>query len=117
MSLNAVKMAPGRMDQRITLERNTPVENGLGGRTDAWAPLAAQPNVWAAVLPLRGREMVEGGQVVATSAYLFTIRSRQDLTEADRIVWNSAPYNIRRIERRGARALYMVIEADRGVAD
>lgn len=107
----------GRMDQRISFERSFGTANGLGGFTPTWGEAPAPSSVWAHVQPRGGREGVVADGVKAAQSYLFTIRNRTDITEADRIVWDGYPYNIRRIERQGARAMYLTIEAERGVAD
>ena len=107
----------GQMDQRITLQRATETDNVLGGSDVTWGDLASNPTVWAHVRPLGGREAMIADGVSAEQKHLFTLRNRSDITEADRIVWLGAPFNIRRIEREGTRAKYLSIEAERGVAD
>jgi len=47
---------------------------------------------------------------------VFVIRNRSDLLESMRIVWDDIPYNIRSINQSKKRAMYLEIEAERGVA-
>lgn len=104
-----------RMDRQITLQSMTRTNDSMGGGAEAWANYASFPTVWAQVMPGRGREELNGDRVEAVALYTFVIRNRTDISETDRIVWDSVAYNIRRIERRGPRPLYLYIHAERGV--
>jgi len=106
----------GAMDQRITFQRSAATPDGGGGETYAWANLEKTPTVWAHVKAKGGRESSVEGRVNASFVVVFTIYNRKDLTDLDRIVWNGADYNIRGIRTEGPRALRLVIEAERGVA-
>lgn len=110
-------MRPGQLDQRITLERVIEVPDGLGGVTRSWAALASNPDVWAAVRAVGGDEGVTRGQVAARQQFEVTIRARDDLTEADRVLWRGDELNIRHIERWGGRAMYMTLKVERGIAN
>lgn len=109
-------MRAGNLDQRITFQRNTPASDGAGGSTQSWANFATVPTVWANVKAKAGREGLDEGRTNATFVVQFTIRNRSDVTELDRIIWGGVAYNIRGIRREGSRELYLVIEAERGVA-
>jgi len=109
-------MSSGALDQLVTLQAFTKTPDGGGGTVETWADFAADPTVWADVFPLSGREGVEDGAHNATGMWAFKIRNRQDVNETHRIMWEGAPYNIRRVARRGSRELYLTIEAERGVA-
>lgn len=106
----------GPLDQLVTLQGRADTADGGGGFTTVWSDFATDPNVWADVMPLYGKESVENGAFNATGAWLFRIRNRTDVTERDRFLWEGEAYNISRIMRRGARELYLTIEAVRGVA-
>lgn len=88
----------------------------MGGRTKTWANFASVPTVWAKVKPVTGRENDEEGRMNAVNSAWFTIRNRSDVDETARIVWDSENWNIRRVDRRGTRAMYLYILAERGVA-
>lgn len=103
----------GRLDQRITIERETLTDDGIGGKVSAWSTLAA---VWAGVKPMSGREAIDRGGVVAVSKVRFTIRNSIDVVETDRIVWGGKLYNIREILLSGHRPLYLEVVAERGVS-
>jgi len=106
----------GAMDQPITFQRKAATSDGGGGETYTWADFDDDATVWANVKAKAGRESVDEGRVNATFTVLFTIYHRSDVLVTDRIVWNSTDYNIRGIRDEGGRALRLVIECERGVA-
>lgn len=106
-------MTIGTLDNRITIQSETRTADDYGGAALAWTDVAT---VWANVRPLTGREHGNMGAVEAPAVYRFTIRRRGGLTEGMRISWNSQAFNVRVIADPGARALYMTIDAERGVA-
>lgn len=108
-----MKWRPGQLDQRVTIQRIERTSDGAGGETTAWADLA---DVWANVRPATGRETQIEGRIAATSSAIFTIRRRADLLDTDRIVWGDVAYNIRSIMIGSQREAYLMIEAERGVA-
>lgn len=110
-------MNPGAMDQRITLQRRTETADGFGGVTRTWGNLLANAAVWAAVKARAGRESMDEGRMNATHVVTFTIYNRTDVDETCRIVWQNETYNIRNVRREGDRALRLMIEAERGVAE
>lgn len=104
-------MDPGKLDQRIRLERKVRRPDGGGGQRTTWEEIAT---VWAAAKPRGGREGMTEGRVNAAYPIAFTIRNRADLDETNRIFWLGAPYNITGILRAGPRAAYLTIDATRG---
>ena len=106
----------GRMDQRISLQRQIEAPDGGGGVVRTWGNVATNACPWANVKAKAGREGLDEGRTNATYVVVFTIYNREDLSEKDRIVWNGETYNIRGILRMGDRKLYLQIEAERGVA-
>lgn len=109
-------MQPGRMDQKITLQRRVETADGAGGVKVSWQDFAENPCLWAEVIAKAGRESMMDGRPTATFTVLFTIWNRGDIVETDRILWQGATYNIRGIRRESTRAGRLVIEAERGVA-
>jgi SPP1 family predicted phage head-tail adaptor len=106
-------MSAGKLSERITIEQETLTGDGMGGGTSAWA---AHVSLWAEVVPKSARERLQAGQVEATATHTFCIRRRADITESMRITWRGEVYNIRAIALPALRALYMEIDAERGVA-
>jgi SPP1 family predicted phage head-tail adaptor len=105
-------MNPGTLDQRVVIQSETRTADDYGGAATTWGTFAT---VWAGVRPTSGRERAEMGLVEAPALYRFTLRRRDDITEAMRLSWNGQTWNIRFIGDPGSRSLYMTIDAERGV--
>lgn len=105
----------GKLDQEITLQSFTLVDDGAGGKDKVWADLDDTPDVWAQVFPGNGRELLEEGRDNARAIYVFRIHRRGDLDERMRIIWQGVPYDIRVILRESERERFMRIQAERGV--
>jgi SPP1 family predicted phage head-tail adaptor len=104
---------PGELNERITLQSKVYIPDGLGGGSLSLEPVAT---VWAAVRPASGGETENSERVEATTKYKFILRYRTDLTAAQVVLWRGIDYNVRAILDRGPSALYLEIEAERGVA-
>lgn len=104
---------PGDLSERITIEQEVRVADAYGGADSSWSTLAT---VWALVQAERGGERSQVAEIEAPAMFRFTIRRRTDVTEAMRINWGGALYNIRTVQSVPARELYMQILAERGVA-
>jgi SPP1 family predicted phage head-tail adaptor len=113
----APRIAMGRMDERVTLQRRVETPDGAGGVTRAWADLAVNPVVWAHVGAKGGREGLNEGRIDATRAVVFTIWNRTDVDETCRILWGGSAFNIRAVLRASSREAKLAIEAERGVAE
>lgn len=103
----------GELDQRVTFQREVRVDDGLGGYSLSWKDSFT---TWAHAHPMSGREREFSDRLSAEARYKFVIRYRTDFHEADRIIWDGVPYNIRFIATRGRRSTFIEIEAERGVA-
>lgn len=107
----------GQLDQRITLQSFSNVADGGGGFTKTWVDLPSAPTVWAHVKASSAREQFTEGRDTASAQVVFTIRNRSDFDEKARIVWGGDNYNIRQINKEGARAMYLEVVAERGVSN
>jgi SPP1 family predicted phage head-tail adaptor len=106
-------MNPGTLDQQITIQSETRTPDDYGGAVSTWGTLAT---VWAGVRPLSGRRNTDNAAIEEPGMYRFTIRRRSDVADTMRISWNSQTFNIRFVGDPGPRALYMTLDAERGVA-
>lgn len=90
-------MQPGRMDQRITLQRVTRAQDAGGGTVETWADLAT---VWALIKPLAGREGMDGQRINPQTRFKAVIWWKGDdhgapyYTAADRVMWQGREYGI-----------------------
>lgn len=84
-------LTAGTLDQRITLQSPSASVDSLGQRVESWANVAT---VWAAALPLRGREFFAAGAMQSEASVRFRLRYRADVTPAMRVIWRGAPHAI-----------------------
>lgn len=101
------------LDQIITIKRKEQTQNERGALVTTLTQVA---QAYAKVRPLRGVERDQGTQVEAPANYRFHIHYRSDLLDDDVIEWQGREYNIRFIADEGPGAIYLMIEAERGVA-
>ena len=101
------------LDQIITIKRKEQTQNARGALVTNKAELA---KAYARVRAIRGSERDQGTQVEAPANYRFHIHYRSDLLEDDVIEWQGSEYNIRFIADQGPGSIYLMIEAERGVA-
>lgn len=78
-----VRIAAGRMDQRVTLQSKTVGRGALGGHQEVWTAFAT---VWAEVRDLTGREIFNAKSVGSASTQLITLRYRSDVHNDQHVV-------------------------------
>ena len=101
------------LDQYIEIKRKAQVQQPDGSLQTTLSVLSAE---YAKVVPMRGSERNASSQTESPANYRFHIHQRTDIREDDVIVWNGDSYNIRFISSEGQGAIYLMIEAERGVA-
>lgn len=69
-------MKAGTLNRRIDLQKKTIVQSPTGAQTITWA---SQRIVWAANLPVRGREYMAADQLRADVEVRFVMRRQRDL--------------------------------------
>jgi SPP1 family predicted phage head-tail adaptor len=82
---------PGRLRQRVQLQRRTTVTDERGGSADVWTTYAC---TWADVRPVRGRDFVAAAQPQATFDCMVVMRWRTDVLPADRVLWGAQPLEV-----------------------
>lgn len=87
-----------RLRERVTIQEPNTVDNGRGGRKvpegqPAWRDVADE--VPAEIIPLRGGEALNLGIQRSTQLYRVTVRKRDGLTTANRLLWNGVALDIR----------------------
>ena len=86
------RLAAGELDQRITIQHRVTTENSLGEKVlGDWEAFAT---VWAAVRPLRSRELFAAGQAQMTVDVRLAIRWLAGVTGQMRVIWRSQPHEI-----------------------
>ncbi|MEL7513668.1 MAG: head-tail adaptor protein [Pseudomonadota bacterium] len=104
----------GALDQKIRIEAQVSIDDGAGGRETAWQPLALDPEPFARVELMSGDEVSRGDARQARQRARFTLRARDDLKAADRIIWSGLVWDIKSVGRPVARAMYQKVEAVSG---
>ena len=85
-------MKAGQLDQRVTIQRRTMVQNpNTGAMVETWAPLFT---TWAAVTPLVGREYIAAGALLSEVTARVRMRYRPGITPADRVSHGGTVYGI-----------------------
>jgi len=84
-------MNPGRLNRRVTLQRQDTARDEVGQAKPVWTDVAT---VWAAVLPLRGREYFESAKVNSEITVRIIIRYRADVKASWRAVSDGNGYDI-----------------------
>ena len=84
-------MQAGRLDQRVTIERQSTTPGPLGQPVNVWAPLMT---VWAAVDPLVGREYIAAGAMQSQVTTRVRMRYRPGIKATDRVIHDGKTYGI-----------------------
>jgi SPP1 family predicted phage head-tail adaptor len=84
--------APGRLRQRLALEKPTPVPDGQGGSVLTWDAVAT---LYAEVTPLRADERSVGEGVGDLVTHRVVIRHRADVSPGDRFALGTRVFRIR----------------------
>lgn len=88
----------GKMDRRITIERQTETVKPSGDVVKAWAEVAT---VWAEVLQSTATEYFTGMGEVETGTVIFRIRYTPGVTTVDRVSYNGSAYGLKEIKELG----------------
>ncbi|MBY2941410.1 phage head closure protein [Rhizobium leguminosarum] len=90
----------GKMDRRITIERETETVKPSGSVVKTWVPVAT---VWAEVLQQTASEFFTGYGEAETGTVIFRVRYRPGITSADRVTYDSTAYGLKEIKELGRR--------------
>jgi SPP1 family predicted phage head-tail adaptor len=101
----------GKLNKRITIQEQNRTPDGGGGFSVVWQSIAANPSVYASVVPLSGGEVLSMRQLENTVTHRVMIRYRSDITTAMRILNGTEVYDIKSIINIGGRNEYIEILA------
>lgn len=104
----------GKMNQYGTIQRPNDTEDDAGGKDRTWVDEATR--VPMAIDPLSGDERVYGMQLQTRVTHQITMRYRDGMTTAKRIVCRGVAYNIRYIGDKDMRNRVFTLLAEQGVA-
>lgn len=87
-------MQAGRLNRRITLQKQSSVRDTTGQSKITWTDIAT---VWAAILPLRGREFFEAERLNSEISVRILIRYRPDVSSTWRVKYGARMFDVREI--------------------
>lgn len=90
----------GKLDRRITIERQTETVKPSGSVVKVWTPIVS---VWAEIIQQTATEFFTGYGEAETGSVIFRIRFVEDITTADRVTYNGNAYNLKEIKELGRR--------------
>ena len=83
---------PGRLQSKVSIQQRAAGATTLGQARQEWANVAT--DLWAEILPLRGRELFAAGQEQQAADVRITLRWRAGITGAMRVVSGGVAYDI-----------------------
>lgn len=107
-------LAP-RLRHRVTLQRRVTARDAFGGVTDTWKTVAE--HIPAEIVPLSGREFIAAHATQAGVTARITIRWRNDVTAAMRILHDGAAYNIKAVLPDPTLRRHISLMCEQGVND
>jgi len=100
--------APGDLNRRLVLEAPVETDDGAGGVSQLYAPVAA---LWAEVVPLSAGEDNAADSLGATLRHRITLRMRRDVTLRHRLRDGEHVYRLRSL-RPSADRRFIEIDAE-----
>lgn len=93
-------MRAGKLDRRIRLERSTPVSDGHGGLEDVWMKVA---DIRAEIVQASTEEFIRAYGASDDNVIIFRTYFIAGVTNADRIVYAGAEFDIKETKELGRR--------------
>ncbi len=90
----------GKMDRRITIERESETVKPSGSIIKAWATVAT---VWAEIVQQTTNEFFTGYGEAETGTVIFRVRYRPGITTANRVTYAGQVYDLKEIKELGRR--------------
>jgi SPP1 family predicted phage head-tail adaptor len=81
----------GKLRHRVTLQTCTTTADSYGQPVETWTTLA---EVWAAIMPLRGREFFAAQQEHTDLDHRIIIRHKPGFTAVNRVLWGSRIFDV-----------------------
>jgi len=81
----------GKKNRKIAIQRKTVTADADGYKTETWATVYS-PYAW--VQNMAGREFYNAQKLFSEMQTLFIIGYISEITSADRVLYNSVPYEI-----------------------
>jgi len=104
-------MLTSALRKRLTLQSESLVSDGAGGRVGNWTTVAT---VWGKIEPVSGYHENQAGNRYPT--HTITIRNRSDLIVSTgmRLLYGSRVFTIRRVTQDEAKARWLYVTVEEG---
>lgn len=107
---NTRRISAGELRHRLQFQRHSTIENENGVPISAWATAFT---VWGGARDVSGKEFFEAAAHKMEDVVTFTVRARNDVDTAMRIIFRDKPHEIIAINNLDYRGDYMQIKARR----
>lgn len=103
-------MQAGRLNKRVTIQAPATGQDELGQPIIGWTNfiMTGDGKVWASVADVSGREYIAAGAVQSAVLTKITIRYRDGVVAAMRVLQGGDVYGIEAVLRQGPRDLLLV---------
>lgn len=102
-----------RLRQRLTLQKEVHAADGAGGYIRSWQDVA---DLWAEIIPLRGKEGFFAARLQSTVTHRILIRYRQGVDAGQRLVFESRAFHIRHVADAGSGGDVLELLVEEGAA-
>lgn len=107
--MGATIVDPGRLSARLVLEASVGLDDGQGGVSESWTPVAT---LWGRIEPLRAAAREQAGAEQMPIVHRVTIRYRDDVHHAMRFVYRSRVFDIRTLRDPDETRRYLVCDCE-----
>lgn len=107
-----------RLNRRVTIQVKGSTQDGTGEQiVGGWTNFVTTGDgkVWAEVLDLTGREFISANAEQSRVQTKVTIRHRDGITTAMRLLYKGEPYDIKAVLGQGNRSLLLMCESESNV--
>lgn len=96
------------MTETVYIQKRTKVSDGAGGFAETWNTVVTVKGRIAPI-SLSGREVVIGGRITPTAAYVITLPWDTEVEGSDRLQIVSTQYEVVKIEERSGKTALRVL--------
>jgi len=102
-------MRAGKLRNRITIQEKSTSRNEYHDEVVSWVDIGTDPQVWASIEPLQGREFYDARREGSEQPVRIRMRYRDDLDTTMRIVYGLHIYDIESIQHVHERGRELVL--------
>ncbi len=111
--MNCCDITVGQLNRKVDLYKIVKESTPTGGFTQSWVKVTT---LWAKIKNASGTELLRADKLGATAYSDFTIRYRSNIDETMKLVYRGTDYQIRHINNVEEADKWMIVKAERGVA-